>query len=283
MNGKTLAMLGVAIVCGLGAMYGTNKLLANNKGAVAVTMQDVLVAAKDLKVEEMVKADSVKVVKMAKTAVPAGAFSSIKDVEDRWVQYALLEGEPLIDRKLAARGSPPGLIARIPKGMRAFAVEVNEQSGVSGFVLPDHRVDVVHQMDPNPQGKIEAETVLQDVLVLASGQTFNRPEDRSIQSRTVTLAVTPEQVDVLVAAKARGALTLSLRGLNDHVQTPPRPKELPPVKEPPPVTDDEPVLVALKPPEPLPPAPLCRGQERHPGHRRGARRADQPLPVTSAA
>src|SRR5436305_1951512 len=116
----------------------------------------------------------------------------------------MLEGEPVLDRKLAPKGSPAGMVARIPKGMRAFAVEVNEHTGVSGFILPDHRVDVV-QNDTAPNGKAEAETILQDVLVLASGQVFTRPEDRSIQSRTVTLAVTPEQVDILVGAQAQCA------------------------------------------------------------------------------
>ena len=70
---------------------------------------------------------------------------------------------------------------------------------------------------PTQSGPAATETILQDVLVLASGQTFTRPEDRSIMSRTVTLAVTPEQVDVLVAARVRGPLSLSLRGVNDHV------------------------------------------------------------------
>ena len=41
------------------------------------------------------------------------------------------EGEPILDRKLAPKGSPAGMVARIPKGMRAFAIEVfnrhNEQ------------------------------------------------------------------------------------------------------------------------------------------------------------
>src|SRR5207302_1312259 len=107
----------LAVVCGLGAMYGTTKLISRGKSAPVTEMQDVLVAAKDLKIEEVIKPAAVKVVQMAKTAVPAGAFSSVKDAEERWVQYAMLEGEPIIDRKLAARGSPPGLVSRIPKGM----------------------------------------------------------------------------------------------------------------------------------------------------------------------
>jgi pilus assembly protein CpaB len=52
--------------------------------------------------------------------------------------------------------------------------------------------------------------------VLAAGQVFTRPEERAVQSRTVTLALFPADVDVLVAARAKGALSLSLRGVNDH-------------------------------------------------------------------
>ena len=246
-NSRSLVMLVLAVVTGLGAMYGTTKLLSRDKGAPVVEMQDVLVAARDLKIEEVVKADLTKVVRMAKESVPIGAYSQFKDVEERWVTIGMLEGEPIIDKKLAQRGLPPGLVSRIPAGMRAFAVDVNEQTGVSGFILPDHRVDVV-VTEPNQQGHAEAETVLQDILVLASGTTFVRVEDRSIQSRTVTLAVTPEQVDTLVSAKQRGQLTLSLRGINDHSQTEKKKK-----KEP--IEVPKPIEVAVKEPEPPPPPP----------------------------
>jgi pilus assembly protein CpaB len=58
--------------------------------------------------------------------------------------------------------------------------------------------------------------------VLAAGQVFSRPEERAVQSRTVTLALRPGDVDILVAARARGALSLSLRGVNDHELIAPR-------------------------------------------------------------
>src|SRR6478736_3057266 len=121
MNGRSLTMLALAVACGLGAMYGTSRLL--NKGKAAVEMQDVIVAARDLRNEEVVKPDLVKVVRMEKSAVPVGSFSQPKDVEDRWVMIGMLEGEPILDKKLAERGSPPGLVARIPKGMRAYTLD----------------------------------------------------------------------------------------------------------------------------------------------------------------
>jgi pilus assembly protein CpaB len=242
MNGKPLAMLALAVLCGLGAMYGTTRLLSKNRAQPVAEMQDVMVAAQDLKEEQILnKPELMKVVRMEKALVPPGSYSQAKDVEDRWVQTKILEGEPIVDRKLAVRGTPAGIVSRIPKGMRAFAIEVNEQTGVSGFVLPDHRVDVI-QVELNTGGHHEAETVLQDVQVLAAGQTFSRADnnDRTVIARTVTLAVTEEQAEILVAAKSRGTLTLSLRPLNDHEQLvhkkkepPPPPVQLPPPLPPP--------------------------------------------------
>ena len=214
MQGKPLIMLAVAGTLGLGAMFLTNRLL-NRKPSAEAPMRDVLVAVRDFNAEEIIKPEMVKTVQMAESAIPAGYFADAEDVVDRWVKTTLLEGEPIIERKLGPKGSPPGLVANIPKGMRAFAVEVNEQSGVSGFILPGHRVDVI-RFGTGDKSLSRGETILQDVLVLASGQVFVKSDEKTLQSRTVTLAVSPDDVDMLVAAKAKGVLSLALRGVNDH-------------------------------------------------------------------
>jgi pilus assembly protein CpaB len=215
MNGRSLTVLVLAVFLGLGAMLVTRRLMSR-PAVVEEESQEILVAARDFKEEETLKPDMIKTVRTSKSAVPVGAFSSFKDVEERWVKTAMLEGDPIMDKKLGPKGSSPGLVANIPKGMRAFAVEVNEQSGVSGFILPGHRVDVV-RFEANDKSPVQrGETILQNLLVLAAGQVFTRPEEKSLLNRTVTLAVFPEQVDILVAAKAKGPLSLSLRGVNDH-------------------------------------------------------------------
>ncbi|MFO0888955.1 MAG: Flp pilus assembly protein CpaB [Isosphaeraceae bacterium] len=227
MNGRSLLMLLLAVGLGLGAMYATRQFLSRPGPPVEAT-QEILVAARDVKEEEVLKPDMVKAMRLPVSAIPVGAFAAFKEIEDRWVRTALLEGDPVVEKRLGPKGTPPGLVANIPKGMRAFAVEVNEQSGVSGFILPHHRVDVV-RFDSNERGPgAKAETILQNVEVLATGQVFTRAEEKTVQSRTVTLALTPDQVDTLVAAKAKGPLSLSLRGVNDHevVQRPP-PKPVP--------------------------------------------------------
>jgi len=214
MNKRSLITLAVAVAIGLGAMRLSQQMLAGT-GAKDQETQEVLVAARDLKEEESLKPDMVKVIPMAKSAVPPNSFRSFKDVEERWVRTPLLENDVLVEKKLGPKGTPPGLVSNIPKGMRAVATDVTEQSGVSGFILPGHHVDVV-RFEPSQKNELHGETILQDVLVLAAGQLFTRPDERSVQSRTVTLALAPGDVDILVAARGRGALSLSLRGVNDH-------------------------------------------------------------------
>jgi pilus assembly protein CpaB len=250
MGGKSILVLGAAVVCGLIAMFGTSQLLARKEKPTE--MRDVVVAIRDLKAEEIVKPEALAVVKMPKSSAPIGSFSTIAEVEDRWIQIPTLKDEPIVAAKLAPKDSPPGLIGRIPDGMRAFAIEVNEQTGVSGFILPDHRVDVIQDLrdERSPSVKKKARMILQNVQVLAAGQLISRPEDKSIVVRTVTLAVTPEQVEILVAARSKGPLSLALRGLNDaevvQIQEPePEPAPAPKVEPPPP-----PVVVAVAPQPP---------------------------------
>jgi pilus assembly protein CpaB len=217
-------MLVLAIGFGLGAMVLTRQFLGDDSGKKDEETQEVLVAARDLREEELLKPDTVKSVRIAKSAVPAGSFTSPKDVEERWVNRALLESDVIVEKKLGPKGTPPGLVSNIPKGMRAFAIDVTEQTGVSGFVLPGHRVDVV-RYEAAEKGVQHGETILQDILVLAAGLVFTRAEERAVTTRTVTLAVSPDQVDSLVAARAKGPLSLSLRGVNDHdVVARPQPK-----------------------------------------------------------
>ena len=217
MNGRSLRMLALAVAFGLGAMVLARYWLTPDPTKEAAE-QDVLVAARDVKEEESLKTDMVKTVRMAKSAVPPNSFSSFKDVEDRWVNMSMLEGDVIIEKKLGQKGSPPGMINNIPKGLRALSIDVTEQTGVSGFILPGHRVDVF-RFESTQSKEMHGEIILQDVLVLAANQMFTRPEEHAVLSRTVTLAVSPENVTVLVEAH-KGPLSLALRGVNDHDMVP---------------------------------------------------------------
>ena len=56
---------------------------------------------------------------------------------------AIVDHEPILESRLAARGAGAGLASMIPPGMRAVAIRVNEVVGVGGFVVPGMRVDIL--------------------------------------------------------------------------------------------------------------------------------------------
>ncbi len=62
---------------------------------------------------------------------------------DRPVISNILLDEPVLEGRLAAKGSGLGLAPTIPVGMRAVTVRVNDVAGVAGFVLPGMHVDVL--------------------------------------------------------------------------------------------------------------------------------------------
>ena len=143
MNGRSLFILALAVVIGLGAMILTQQMLSGGNRRKNDDTQEVLVAVRDFKEEEILKPDMVKVIRMAKSAVPANAFSSFKDVEDRWVKNIHAGRRCAGREKTGPQGNAAGLGRQHSPGMRAFAIDVTEQSGVSGFILPGHHVDVV--------------------------------------------------------------------------------------------------------------------------------------------
>ena len=78
--------------------------------------KDMVVAARPLGVGVMVKPADVKIDKIPREAFPKGAFSKVEDVLDRPVISNMLLDEPMLEGRLAAKGSGLGLAPTIPVG-----------------------------------------------------------------------------------------------------------------------------------------------------------------------
>src|SRR5262249_50207417 len=103
---------------------------------------------------------SLKLRSMPESAVPTGGFARIEDVVDRPVVSPIQAEEPVVEARIAAKGSGMGLAPMIPPGMRAISVRVNDVVGVSGFVLPGMRVDVLVTGRPPNANDTVTRTVL---------------------------------------------------------------------------------------------------------------------------
>jgi pilus assembly protein CpaB len=102
--------------------------------------------------------------------------------------------------------------------MRAASVEVNQVSGVSGFVLPGDRVDVLVTVEPRGGDRDEAvtRTILQNVEVLAAGQKTEQESNKPITVQAVTLLVDPAGTEQIALAMHEGEISLALRNPEDQ-------------------------------------------------------------------
>src|SRR3954470_11609631 len=96
----------------------------------------IVAAAKDLPTGKRIEAADLKLISIDRKDLPKGAFLKTSDIVDRAVAVSISTSEAVLSNKLASKGSGDGITALIEPGMRAVSVQVNEISGVSGFIQP---------------------------------------------------------------------------------------------------------------------------------------------------
>jgi pilus assembly protein CpaB len=234
--------------------------LASGAGsrAHAESEKQVVVASKPLALGATIDRASLKLRAMPESMLPAGAFTKLEDVLDRPVISPIQPDEPVVEARLAAKGSGMGLAPLIPSGMRAISVRVNDVVGVAGFVLPGMRVDVLVTARPPNREDTVTRTVLQNIVVLSAGQTIQTDgKSQSIMAPVVTLLVQPQEAESLTLANTEGRIQLVLRNSNDQATAATRGRALqevltaaaPPPEERP-MTQPAAAPVALRQPRP---------------------------------
>lgn len=220
-NTRAIIVLVLAVLAGLAAVVMAAKWLNQRGGGGA----QLVVAARDLNLGQPLEATALTSVSWSAAVLPDGGFRDPKELEGRVLRTAVTRGEPILESKLAAKGSKGGLSAVIGAGKRAITVKVNEVVGVAGFALPGSHVDVmVHttvddESNKRNQGAAMSKIVLERILVLAIAQEASRDETKPKVVSAVTLEVTPDQAELLDVARSVGSLSLVLRNQLDTQPT----------------------------------------------------------------
>jgi len=158
---------------------------------------------------------------------PSGSFSKLEEVAGRPLIHSLGANEPILKRDLGLEGSGMGLAGRIPAGMRATAVKSNEVVGVAGFLYPGSHVDVLATYASSAATAPLTQTVLQDVEVLAAGQTIEPdPQGKPQTVDVVTLLLSPEDSQKLLLTAGQGTIQFVLRSGVDQKNVELRPTRL---------------------------------------------------------
>ena len=224
MQNRLKIALVVAVFFGLIAAYGIYNFLRQQKDvaeSLRTATQNVVVASKDIPAgttinDEMIKKGMVKTIPWPKTSVPGGSFASPEQIIGKTNRVKIIANEPILESRLAGEGA--GLTARLEQGKRAMAVKVDEIIGVSGFIVPDDRVDVIVTTVPpgsNNQENRMSKIVLQNKRVLSVAQNVEQKEGKPQVARSITLEVSPEEAEKLSLASQEGQIVLALRATGD--------------------------------------------------------------------
>lgn len=223
MNVRQLIALLVAVGAGAAAFFLMfNRSSTAPAEAVAVSEPDlvnVLIASRNLQRGERMERSALKWAKFPRGAViPAFVTDTDGDVRSDWegalVRSLIVEGEPILPAKLV-RGTDRGFMsALLEPGQRAVSIRVTTESSAGGFILPGDRVDVILTFEAQTSSGSAArtDTIMTDVKVLAVDQQYEE-ETETIIADTITLAVSAQDAERLLRAKAIGDITLSLRSL----------------------------------------------------------------------
>lgn len=156
----------------------------------------------------------------------------MENVEGREVIMTVEKGETLKWIHLKPVGMKgQGLAGIIHEGMRAISISVDATSSVTGLIRPNDHVDIIGTFRfPEMKGDRSLDTItmtiLQNVIVLATGTQMSETESPmayvSDSQRTnkkgyntVSLSLTPKEVEMIIFASQKGRLHLSLRNYEE--------------------------------------------------------------------
>ena len=215
-----------------------------------VPMELVVVAARDIPAGKKITESMVELKELPTSAVLGNPARSKSEVVGQALRYPVAKGDQLDNLRLLEAAKVQILSFQIPPGLRGFTIPVDVSSTPAALTAPGDFVDVLvsgplaalrlapqlatvrsQSFDGDSKATL---TLLQNVQVIAVQREYvdnGVPYDSSVRGQPpekasvgyVTLALTPEQGQMLRMVGSGGAITLSLRPFGDN-----EPEELEP-------------------------------------------------------
>jgi pilus assembly protein CpaB len=244
MDRKKVILLVCALLIAAVTAFLARSMFAGGSAPAAVAQKpvptgpQVIVATRALPVGTIITADAFRYQPWPKELIEEAYFikkdgegDATEQLVGTVVRNPITAGQPITQGSLVSPGDRGFLAAALGPGMRAVSVPVSALTGVSGFVFPGDRVDLV--LTQNVEGSVQAnnnaggqpfkvsETVIRNLRVLATDQRSTAEVDdkgNKVPSRyqLVTLEVTPRIAEKIAVAQTIGTLSLSLRSLAEN-------------------------------------------------------------------
>jgi len=227
MKPKTLILMVVAVVCGLGASYMTSRLLAerDDKPAEAPPLEKVklLVTKNNLAMHFALRAkpeDFFTEKEFVKDDAPKEALTKadVDKLKGKFLKRSLRKGDHITIDDLID-GNPN--LKNLANGMRAVGLRVTPEQVASGFAcVPGSHVDIHWTRRVSTDKDTFTRILLKDVIVLAADLASERNESgQAMLANVVTVALNDDDVMKVNLAQQLGTFTLVLRNLDDKTTT----------------------------------------------------------------
>lgn len=184
----------------------------------------VLVAKHDIDAEQILAADMLELQQAPAKFLQPYAESDPRQVIGKRASVHIAKGEQVLRTKLELPTAGSTMAGKTPTGKRAVTISMDPIAAVGGFLRPGDTVDVLWITSvPGPGGGNQPMTVtlFQSVKILAVGDQLSEvPErrkrgDNEPQPTNVTVALSPEEAQLLLVAQEQGKLQLALRSRAD--------------------------------------------------------------------
>lgn len=178
----------------------------------------IVVAVEGMPLGTKLEPKMVKTLPYLKNTLPPGSFSNPELLTNRILISSLGPNEPILESKLAPISVTTGGISVVVKpGKRALAIKGDILIGLSGFIRPTNRVDILLTTTNPSNNEKTTKIVLENILVLATGVEIrkNKEDGKPYPVDVYTLEVTPKEGESLVLATTMGKLQFALRNITD--------------------------------------------------------------------
>jgi pilus assembly protein CpaB len=181
----------------------------------------VVVAAQDVpagtQLDALIEEGKLIEQQIPRNYIVPGAVGTLEELQGKTAGQPLLEGEQILENRIAELGAVPGGGLGIPEGFTAFTVELRPDQGVANQL---HRGDHVRVFSTfsDRSGSKATVAILSDVMVL---DVISLGEETKAANSLLTLAIAPDDAPKLAYAQDSSVIWLNLLPPDARGQAPP--------------------------------------------------------------
>ena len=244
-------LLVAILLAGLSAALVYAKISANDtssgssKGAAGD--QQIVVAKIPIKQRTTITSAMLELKSVPLNTVAVGAFTSIPGAVGKVTKFPVEANQQVVDSAVVDTSRPAADAALsyvVPTGKRAMSVSASQVANAGGLILPGDWVDIIWGCCSDHS--VVSKTLLRNIQVAAVAQSIvpsgpvtdvnptavagatvaaQQPSGNPVaagpqvalpDASTVTLLLTPDEVQILFLAESNGKLRFDLRGVGDQ-------------------------------------------------------------------